>query len=243
MPIDTDHGWLSALPASTSMVDSEYRARNEEKTRSKVAAELFAPKSPGAVLGPPIINANLLAGARHAALAACREDIARGRNALVEHLWGSLMTTLANGLLGVIAWHSPEVCWYVRNERRLRLEGHWSQFRYDHFRTVKEVTLMDAMQLQGVPGWLEMPRQVENVVNAVPPILHREIGTVVGTMVKEREISWLVGDYRLPADEVIPRRPVFDPAIVIGSIVLTGWESAEHRVPGWWQQLDCWRAR
>lgn len=57
---------------------------------------------------------------------------------------------------------------------------------------------------------------------------------MVGTMVKEREISWLAGEVSYPAERVLPRRRlVLDPAIVIGPIVLTGWELPEHTQPGW----------
>ena len=50
---------------------------------------------------------------------------------------------------------------------------------------------MDAMTLGGVPGWLDLPPDVGRVVDAIPPLLWPELGTVVGTMVREREISWL----------------------------------------------------
>jgi hypothetical protein len=95
------------------------------------------------------------------------------------------------------------------------------------------------MHLRGIPGWLELPRTVQSVVDAIPPILHPEIGTVVGTMVKEREISWLVDEVSYPADRVLPLLALlFDPAIVIGPVVLTGWEMPEHSRPGWWMHLD-----
>src|SRR5206468_3046138 len=96
-----------------------------------------------------------------------------------------------------------------------------------------------AAQLRGVPGWLDLPPAVEGVVRAVPPLLHPDLSTVVGTMVKEREISWYVGQESYTSEHDHPQRqPVIDPAITIGSVVLTGWESPEHRRPGWWMRLD-----
>lgn len=242
MPMDTDHSFFFA--PSTIWQDSERRKVNEEKARHKVASSLFAPKAPAVVLGPPAVSARLLVMDRASLLAACQEDVVRRCQQVSVYAAECLIAGVASGLLGIVSWHSGEVCWYVRNERHCRPKGHWASFSYDLWQAVKEVTLIDAMHLQGVPGWLEPPAQVQNVVNAIPPILHPEVGTVVGTMVKERQISWKVGEVTLPAEEVTPRpRVVADPAIVIGRIVLTGWESPEHRRPGWWQRLDCALAR
>jgi len=98
---------------------------------------------------------------------------------------------------------------------------------------------MDAARLAGIPGWLELPPAVDHVARAIPRIVWRHLSTVVGTMIREREIMWLAGAVRLPEDLVRPlREPVIDPAIAIGPIVLTGWETPEHRQPGWWMRLD-----
>jgi hypothetical protein len=253
MPIDTDQDfrfapagddWASRRAFSEAWNMRRAREAQEERARARFARELFIPKDAGEVLGPSIIDAELLVGDRGSVLAACQHDIARRCEAAAEYLWESLMRGLGSGLLGMVAWHAADVCWYVRGEHRLRTRGHWTQNGYEHWEVCKEVHLMDAMHLAGIPGWLDLPRTVQGVVDAIPPILHPEIGTVVGTMVKEREISWLAGEVSYPAERVLPqRRLVFDPAIVIGPIVLTGWELPEHTRPGWWMRLDCALAR
>ncbi len=216
------------------------REDREERARVRFARDLFTPTDAGEVLGPSIIGAEFLVGDRASILAACQQDIARRCEAAAMYVWERLMQGLGSGLLGMVSWHSADVCWYVRGEHRLRLKGDWAQNHYEHWEVCKEVHLMDAMHLAGIPGWLDLPRTVQNVVDAIPPLLHPEFGTVVGTMVKEREISWLAGEVRFPAERVLPqRRLVFDPAVVIGPVVLTGWELPEHARPGWWMQLDC----
>jgi hypothetical protein len=253
MPIDTDQDFPFA-PAGDDFAsqrafyeawaERQSRERHENEQRGRFGRDLFTPTDAGEILGPHIISADFLVTRRDSALADCQADISRRCEAAAQCIWEALMRGLSSGLLGLVAWHSPDVCWYVRNERRLRLKSRWHWETYEHWHVCKEVHLMDAMHLAGIPGWLELPRPVQNVVDAIPPILHPEIGTVVGTMVKEREISWLAGEVSYPAERVLPqRRLVFDPAIVIGPVVLTGWEMPEHSRPGWWMQLDCALAR
>jgi hypothetical protein len=130
-------------------------------------------------------------------------------------------------------------CWYVRSERVVQFKGHWTRNTYTHWHVCHEVHLLDDVQLGGIPGWLDMPPAVEYVAGAIPPLLWPHLGTVVGTMVRERHISWLMGEVAYPVKRVQPQRKlIIDPAIVIGSIVLTGWENPEHQRPGWWMRLD-----
>jgi hypothetical protein len=111
-------------------------------------------------------------------------------------------------------------------------------------RVVHEVHLIDAMQVQGIPGWLKLPSHVEAVTNSIPRLLLPFVGTVVGTMIQQREIEWVVSTNTTFRQVFVPQRaPIFDPAIVIGSIVLTGWETDEHSAPGWWARLNMALAR
>jgi hypothetical protein len=111
---------------------------------------------------------------------------------------------------------------------------------YEQMHVLKEVHLMDARQVRGIPFWLKLPVNVRDVVLAIPRFLHGQIGTVYGTMIREREISWKIGELSLTREMVRPqRRILFDPAIVLGnSIVLTGWETHDSAQPGWWMKLD-----
>jgi hypothetical protein len=57
-------------------------------------------------------------------------------------------------------------------------------------------------------------------------------------MIRKRQISWRVGTISVSRDVVLPQAaPVFDPAIAIGPIVLTGWEKDTHRIHQWWQRF------
>ena len=215
-----------------------------EKARARFAQSLFVPMSADEVLGAHVVTADLLAGAREVTLATCRVDIDRRCQAVAAYAVQCLFDGLESGLLGLVVWPAPDACWYVRSERIVELKGHWTQNTYAHWHVTKEVHLMDAEQLGGIPGWLDLPPAVERVAAAVPPLLHADLGTVVGTMVRERHISWLVGEVTYPAPRVQPQRKlIIDPAIVIGSVCLTGWETPEHRRPGWWMRLDRYLAR
>jgi hypothetical protein len=242
-------GTIDSLPSYDATADGRLyvvddgRARaaaQAERSRARFARDLFTPTGAGEVLGPSIIGAEFLAHDRGSILDACQADIARRCEAAATYLWESLMRGLGGGLLGLVSWHSEDLCWYVRGEHHLKPKGDRARNSYEHWEVCKEVHLMDAMHLAGIPGWLDLPRPVQNVVDAIPPLLHPELGTVVGTMVKEREISWLAGEVSYPGERVLPqRRLVFDPAVVVGPVVLTGWELPEHSRPGWWMQLDC----
>lgn len=254
MPIDTDWSLLSA-PAGDDWesrralteegLRRQARRAQEDKDRARLAAGLFTPTAPGALLGPHVVTAELLAGQHESLLTRCRDDVDRRCWAVSIYAATCLFNGVLGGLLGAVSWHAEDVCWYARNEHHLRSKAaRPGQSAYEHWRVCKEVHLMDAMHLDGIPGWLELPREVQNVVDAIPPLLHPEIGTVVGTMVREREISWLAGTVSYPAERQRPlRRLVFDPAIVVGSIVLTGFELPDHYTPRWWQRLDCALAR
>jgi hypothetical protein len=254
MPIDTDWSLLSApggddWESRRALTEAGLRRRaqreQEDRDRARLAGGLFTATAPGALLGPHVVTAELLAGRRDTVLARCMNDVDRRCRKVSYYAATCLLNGVIDGLLGAVSWHAEDVCWYARNEHHLRSKAaRRGQSAYEHWRVCKEVHLMDAMHLDGIPGWLELPREVQAVVDAIPPFLHPEIGTVVGTMVREREISWLAGEVTYPAERVVPRRRlVFDPAIVVGSIVLTGWELPEHYVPGWWQRLDCALAR
>lgn len=215
-----------------------------EKARARFAQSLFAPSSADELLGAHVLTADLLAAAREVTLSACREDIDRRCQAVAAYVVQCLFAGLQSGLLGLVVWPAPDACWYVRSERIAQLKGHWTQNTYAHWHVTKEVHLKDAEQLGGIPGWLDLPPAVERVVAAVPPLLHADLVTVVGTMVRERHISWLVGEVTYPEAHVQRQRElIVDPAIVIGSVVLTGWETPEHRRPGWWIRLDRYLAR
>jgi hypothetical protein len=215
-----------------------------EAARTRFARSRIAAKAAEVVLGPHLVTADFLAAHRGSALAACQADVTRRSKAVAAYFVQCLFDGLASGLLGLVAWPGTDVCWYVRNEHWLYLQGHWSRNTYQDWHVCKEVHLMDALTLGGVPGWLDLPPHVQRVAEAIPPLLWSHLGTVVGTMVREREIQWLVDEVSYPAEQVQPqRRLVFDPAIVVGSVLLAGWEASEHRTPGWWMKVDCWLAR
>ncbi len=97
--------------------------------------------------------------------------------------------------------------------------------------------------LEGVPGWLKMPAWAKNVIQAIPEWLQAQVQTVVGTQIRVRQIRWSVQTITvanpIPIDTVAPMRGVnFDPAVVVGPIVLAGWEAPEHFTPGWWMRYD-----
>lgn len=209
-----------------------------ETARAAFAATLFAGRTAADVFGPHVVTASLLATPDRTR-AACEEDLARRCGAIGDYAVRCLSDGLTNGLLGVAVWPAADACWYARSERVCRPTARGAGDVYKHWHVCKEVHLMDAAQLGGVPGWLDMPPAAERVVSAVPPLLHPHLGTVVGTMVRERTISWVVGKATYPREQVRPQKElIVDRAVVIGSVVLTGWESAEHRRPGWWMRLD-----
>src|SRR5262249_2805245 len=127
MPMDADHSFFFA--PSTGWQDSEHRKVNEEKARHKVASTLIASKTPAVVRGPPAVSGRLLVMGRASLLAACQKDGVRRCQQVSVYAAECLIAGVASGLLGIVSWHSGEVCWYVRNERHCRLKGHWSSFR------------------------------------------------------------------------------------------------------------------
>lgn len=183
---------------------------------------------------------------------ACRRDVEDRCRGLADYVVDCLLAGIEHGLFGLVAWPGPDACCYARNERRLWLQGHWSGSRYECWHVVKEVHLMQAMTLRGVPGWLDTPPHIGRVVKAIPRSLVPFVDTVIGTMIREREHSWRVGEVQYqPHQRVAPQpAPVFDPALVIGPVVLTGYERPAHAKPRWWlplragwQALDLWRVR
>lgn len=200
-------------------------------------------------LGSPIVSAELVSSGSESVRTACAQDISRRVESAAVHVVECLIDGLGTGLLGVVSWPSTDTCWYVRNEHQL----HWKQNTntlltedrmevtdfYEHWMLCKAVDLMDAMHLKGIPGWLELPERVANVAASIPCLLHPFLGTVVGTMIRCREIRWFAANRQFTHEQAVPQaRPVVDPAITIGPVVLTGWESPEHFKPGWWAKLD-----
>lgn len=211
--------------------------------------ELRAKQVGQAQLGSPIVSAELVAGGHEFVRVACAQDIGRRVEAAASHVVDSLIDGLRTGLLGLVSWPSANTCWYVRNEHQLHWAGQSERtlsvdrvevtHHYDHWMLCKAVDLMDAMHLKGIPGWLELPERVANVAATIPCLLHPFVGTVVGTMIRCREIKWFVANRQYSHEQAVPQaRPVVDPAITIGPVVLTGWESPEHFKPGWWAKFD-----
>jgi hypothetical protein len=88
------------------------------------------------------------------------------------------------------------------------------------------------------------------VVNAIPEWLRPYVQTIVGTQIRVREISWraetrIIETEPRPVIENLADLPgaLGDPAIVVGPIVLAGWELPEHFRPGWWMRYDLARVK
>lgn len=205
-------------------------------------------------LGAPVVSADLVAGGGEGVRVACAQDVRRRVESAAGHVVEGLVDGLGSGLLGVVSWPSTDTCCYVRNEQQLfwtsdseRMLGERRREitqSYEHWMLCKAVDLMDAMHLKGIPGWLELPERVAEVAASIPCLLHPFVGTVLGTMIRCREIRWFVANRQYSHEQAVPQaRPVPDPAITIGPVVLTGWESPEHFEPGWWAKLDMGLAR
>jgi hypothetical protein len=225
-----------------------------EEARASLVDQLSASWCLACNLGPSVISAGLVTLGRDTVIIQCQDDIARRIQVMAAHVVQSLIDGVASGLLGVVAWPGVETCWYVRNEHRLNLKSETReqitdvrdmvQQSYDHWMACREVHLMDAIHVKGIPGWLDLPERVRNVTRSIPRLLHPFIGTVVGTMICCRDIQWFVANRQHKHEVERPQQQlVFDPAIVIGPVVLTGWESPEHFRPGWWATLDMKLAR
>lgn len=200
-------------------------------------------------LGVGVATADLIARGPEALLTSCNDDIRRRIGLLSGFVARVLTLGVATGLLGVVRWPGAESAWYVRNTHQYHVtkervsqrgRGHSQvQLDYEHRLACTEVHLMEAARLDDVPGWLKVPSSSAAVVAAIPWTLRPFVSTVVGTVIRQREIAWVVGQAKTSHEVVRPIPvPHFDPAVVIFSpdrglgIVLTSWEADPKSGPG-----------
>ena len=198
------------------------------------------------IMGISVVTADLMAESQDYILLIVQRDVSRRVEVLVAHLVGSLINGMTSGLYGIAVWPGVSSTWYVRNDHLLKLASTKTtntsfdrmtvNHRYEQWMRCNEVHLMDAVRLCGIPGWLEYPPNIQEALDKIAPLFKAHVSTIVGTMIRKREISWCVGAMNISEDILLPQpAPIYDPAIAIGPIVLTGWEKESHRIRRWWQ--------
>src|SRR5262249_9992907 len=171
--------------------------------------------------------------------ALCREGIAE----LVASLVSMLDSGVAQGLLGRITWTGPRTCSYtfgrwvivvedVKKELRNGSETGARRNPYRHAEHLHEV--IGATENRDIPPGLYIPQRVGEGLHMVPGWLRPHLRIITGTQTRERIVErdthserW---QHTTPRPRVVERTSRrWDPAIVLGEVVLSGWGLLDSR--------------
>lgn len=177
---------------------------------------------------------------------------------LVDTIFEKLDELAGENVLGNIDWDDERRCTFqyfghvlirnaptlsARTERTITRQGFTEVTREDKLTVARQTTTYRAVRHQHrlenakleslADCSMVLPAGITEIIDAIPPWLKPVMQIVVGDCVHERIIEHDIGES--VDEEIVHRESVrteryIDPAIVLGSYVLTGWGDREIRI-------------
>jgi hypothetical protein len=171
------------------------------------------------------------------------EDLERQRRPLVAQVESMFEQLVAQLLCGLIEWHADDVARYVYCLRNVSVSSVARQViesagfittQMDHSRvTTHSMVFHDLIEARAHPlpaKHVARPRRVDDLIACIPKWLRSFVRIVDGVEIRSETIELYRHEERWTETNTVakPAAYQYDPALVIGDYVLTGWEPGER---------------